>query len=95
MPAKDSKPRAAPEPGRRRRSGLVKRAPPARPPSATVDPGRVAVSDAILETSSLGIAIVNRAGYASPVRTPRGEDIMAACGQLKSASERARRVGRA
>ena len=35
-------------------------------------------------------AIVNRAGYASPVRTPRGEDIMAACGQLKSASERAR-----
>jgi 23S rRNA (adenine2503-C2)-methyltransferase len=36
--------------------------------------------------------IVNRAGYASPVRTPRGEDIMAACGQLKSASERARRV---
>jgi 23S rRNA (adenine2503-C2)-methyltransferase len=36
--------------------------------------------------------IVNRAGYASPVRTPRGEDIMAACGQLKSASERARRA---
>jgi 23S rRNA (adenine2503-C2)-methyltransferase len=35
--------------------------------------------------------IVNRAGYASPVRTPRGEDIMAACGQLKSASERARK----
>ena len=32
--------------------------------------------------------IVNRAGYASPVRTPRGRDIMAACGQLKSASER-------
>ena len=30
--------------------------------------------------------IVNRAGYASPVRTPRGRDIMAACGQLKSAS---------
>lgn len=38
--------------------------------------------------------IVNRAGYASPVRTPRGEDIMAACGQLKSASERARRAAR-
>jgi 23S rRNA (adenine2503-C2)-methyltransferase len=36
--------------------------------------------------------IVNRAGYASPVRTPRGEDIMAACGQLKSATERARRT---
>ena len=32
--------------------------------------------------------IVNRAGYASPVRTPRGRDIMAACGQLKSASEK-------
>ena len=36
--------------------------------------------------------IVNRAGYASPIRTPRGEDIMAACGQLKSATERARRL---
>lgn len=32
--------------------------------------------------------IVNRAGYASPIRTPRGKDIMAACGQLKSASIR-------
>lgn len=32
--------------------------------------------------------IVNKAGYASPVRTPRGRDIFAACGQLKSASER-------
>ncbi len=32
--------------------------------------------------------IVNAAGYASPVRKPRGEDIMAACGQLKSATER-------
>ena len=32
--------------------------------------------------------VVNQAGYASPVRTPRGRDIMAACGQLKSASER-------
>jgi len=30
--------------------------------------------------------IVNKAGYASPVRTPRGRDIMAACGQLKSES---------
>ena len=30
--------------------------------------------------------IVNRAGYASPVRTPRGRDIMAACGQLRSES---------
>lgn len=35
--------------------------------------------------------IVYRAGYASPIRTPRGEDIMAACGQLKSASERQRK----
>lgn len=32
--------------------------------------------------------IVNDAGYASPVRTPRGQDILAACGQLKSASMR-------
>ncbi|MBV8061770.1 MAG: 23S rRNA (adenine(2503)-C(2))-methyltransferase RlmN [Alphaproteobacteria bacterium] len=32
--------------------------------------------------------IVNEAGYASPIRTPRGRDIMAACGQLKSASLR-------
>jgi 23S rRNA (adenine2503-C2)-methyltransferase len=30
--------------------------------------------------------IVNKAGYASPVRTPRGRDIMAACGQLRSES---------
>ena len=35
--------------------------------------------------------IIMNAGYASPVRTPRGQDILAACGQLKSASERARR----
>jgi 23S rRNA (adenine2503-C2)-methyltransferase len=35
-------------------------------------------------------AIVSRAGYASPVRTPRGQDIMAACGQLRTASERRR-----
>jgi 23S rRNA (adenine2503-C2)-methyltransferase len=34
--------------------------------------------------------VVNRAGYASPIRTPRGRDIMAACGQLKSASEKMR-----
>ena len=32
--------------------------------------------------------IVNRAGYSSPIRSPRGEDIMAACGQLKSESEK-------
>jgi 23S rRNA (adenine2503-C2)-methyltransferase len=34
--------------------------------------------------------VVNRAGYASPVRSPRGRDIMAACGQLKSASIKVR-----
>jgi len=34
--------------------------------------------------------IVNRAGYASPIRTPRGRDIMAACGQLKSESVKQR-----
>jgi 23S rRNA (adenine2503-C2)-methyltransferase len=38
--------------------------------------------------------ILNRAGYASPVRTPRGRDIMAACGQLKSASEKLRKSER-
>ena len=36
--------------------------------------------------------IVFKAGYASPIRTPRGEDIMAACGQLKSATERGRKT---
>ncbi|MEL6586258.1 MAG: 23S rRNA (adenine(2503)-C(2))-methyltransferase RlmN [Pseudomonadota bacterium] len=35
--------------------------------------------------------ILMQAGYPSPIRTPRGEDIMAACGQLKSATERARK----
>ena len=35
--------------------------------------------------------ILYPAGYATPIRTPRGEDIMAACGQLKSATERARK----
>jgi 23S rRNA (adenine2503-C2)-methyltransferase len=34
--------------------------------------------------------IVNKAGYASPIRTPRGRDIMAACGQLKSESVKMR-----
>jgi 23S rRNA (adenine2503-C2)-methyltransferase len=34
--------------------------------------------------------VVNKAGYASPVRTPRGRDILAACGQLKSESQRQR-----
>ncbi len=35
-------------------------------------------------------AILNRAGYSSPIRTPRGRDILAACGQLKSESEKVR-----
>lgn len=34
--------------------------------------------------------ILNAAGYSSPIRTPRGEDIFAACGQLKSMSEKIR-----
>ncbi|WP_371877297.1 23S rRNA (adenine(2503)-C(2))-methyltransferase RlmN [Alsobacter ponti] len=34
--------------------------------------------------------VVFRAGYASPVRTPRGRDILAACGQLKSETEKLR-----
>ncbi len=34
--------------------------------------------------------IVFKAGYASPVRTPRGRDILAACGQLKSETEKLR-----
>jgi 23S rRNA (adenine2503-C2)-methyltransferase len=38
--------------------------------------------------------IVNRAGYASPVRTPRGRDILAACGQLKSESLKLRASAR-
>ena len=39
-------------------------------------------------------AIVNKAGYSSPVRTPRGRDILAACGQLKSDSLRERKSKR-
>lgn len=35
--------------------------------------------------------IIYKAGYATPIRTPRGEDIMAACGQLKSATEKQRK----
>jgi 23S rRNA (adenine2503-C2)-methyltransferase len=38
--------------------------------------------------------VVNRAGYSSPVRSPRGRDIMAACGQLKSASIKQRASAR-
>ena len=35
--------------------------------------------------------IIHNAGYSSPIRKPRGEDIMAACGQLKSETERVRK----
>jgi 23S rRNA (adenine2503-C2)-methyltransferase len=37
--------------------------------------------------------ILNNAGYSAPIRVPRGRDILAACGQLRSASER-ERLGR-
>jgi 23S rRNA (adenine2503-C2)-methyltransferase len=37
---------------------------------------------------------INEAGYASPIRTPRGRDILAACGQLKSESERMKKTER-
>jgi 23S rRNA (adenine2503-C2)-methyltransferase len=36
--------------------------------------------------------IVMDAGFSSPIRTPRGQDILAACGQLKTESERVRRA---
>jgi 23S rRNA (adenine2503-C2)-methyltransferase len=39
--------------------------------------------------------VVNKAGYASPVRTPRGRDILAACGQLRSESQKLRARDRA
>jgi 23S rRNA (adenine2503-C2)-methyltransferase len=42
------------------------------------------------ETIETFADIVNRAGYASPIRTPRGRDIFAACGQLKSESVKMR-----
>jgi 23S rRNA (adenine2503-C2)-methyltransferase len=42
------------------------------------------------DTIEVFAEILNNAGYASPVRTPRGRDIMAACGQLKSESMKVR-----
>ena len=39
--------------------------------------------------------VLNRAGYASPIRTPRGRDILAACGQLRSESVKVRASARA
>jgi 23S rRNA (adenine2503-C2)-methyltransferase len=47
--------------------------------------------DAAIEAFS---DIVFAAGYSAPVRTPRGRDILAACGQLKSASVKLRRSER-
>jgi 23S rRNA (adenine2503-C2)-methyltransferase len=46
------------------------------------------------ETIETFADFVNAAGYASPIRTPRGRDILAACGQLKSESERMRKTER-
>ena len=39
-------------------------------------------------------AVLNKAGYASPIRTPRGRDILAACGQLRSESVKERASAR-
>jgi 23S rRNA (adenine2503-C2)-methyltransferase len=46
------------------------------------------------ETIEAFADFVNQAGFASPIRTPRGRDILAACGQLKSESERMRKTDR-
>tara|TARA_R110002020_G_scaffold156117_8_gene337695 strand:+ start:25176 stop:26411 length:1236 start_codon:yes stop_codon:yes gene_type:complete len=46
------------------------------------------------ETIETFADFVNANGYASPIRTPRGRDILAACGQLKSESERMRKTDR-
>ena len=42
------------------------------------------------ETIETFAAILNKAGYSSPIRTPRGRDILAACGQLRSESKKVR-----
>jgi len=42
------------------------------------------------ETIETFAAVLNKAGYASPIRTPRGRDILAACGQLRSESVKVR-----
>jgi 23S rRNA (adenine2503-C2)-methyltransferase len=46
------------------------------------------------ETIEAFADFINQAGYASPIRTPRGRDILAACGQLKSESERMKKTDR-
>jgi 23S rRNA (adenine2503-C2)-methyltransferase len=47
------------------------------------------------ETIERFAAILNKAGYSSPIRTPRGRDILAACGQLRSESKKVRASQRA
>jgi 23S rRNA (adenine2503-C2)-methyltransferase len=47
------------------------------------------------ETIERFAEVVNRAGYASPIRTPRGRDILAACGQLRSDSVKMRASAKA
>ena len=42
------------------------------------------------ETIEAFAEVLNRGGYASPIRTPRGRDILAACGQLRSESKKMR-----
>jgi 23S rRNA (adenine2503-C2)-methyltransferase len=42
------------------------------------------------ETIENFAAVLNKAGYSSPIRTPRGRDILAACGQLRSESKKRR-----
>lgn len=46
------------------------------------------------ETIKAFAGFINDNGYASPIRTPRGSDILAACGQLKSESERLKKTDR-
>lgn len=47
------------------------------------------------ETIEKFAEVLNRAGYSSPIRTPRGRDILAACGQLRSESVKIRASERA
>ncbi len=47
------------------------------------------------ETIEKFAEVLNRAGYSSPIRTPRGRDILAACGQLRSESVKVRASERA
>ena len=47
------------------------------------------------ETIEKFAEVLNRAGYSSPIRTPRGRDILAACGQLRSESVKLRASARA